>query len=343
MKAAVLRKPYNIIIQDVPMPKINRDEVLIKIGACSICGSDIHAYHGLGDDQVTYPTILGHEIAGVVAEIGEEVEGVKMGERVSADDDLTCGKCRWCLSGRPNLCADRHTLGARFDGGYAEYVKVPAKNLHRIPENVPFEHACVGQTLGIGYHGVVDRGNVQPGEFVVVIGAGPVGLSALAVSKVFEAKVLITDVVPYRLEAAKKMGADYVVDSSKEDLVKEVMNLTKNEGADKVFECVGGRAHETTLRQAVDVVRAAGRIVNFGAVSEPYMQINLGKISRWEIEFTSTRGVVHRIGATLNLMGEGKINVEPMVTHVLPLEDVKRGIELMDKKLEKAVKVALKP
>jgi threonine dehydrogenase-like Zn-dependent dehydrogenase len=284
-----------------------------------------------------------------VDKVGEDVRGVRIGERVSPDEDIRCGECRWCLSGRSNLCVKitglgRAVMDASYNGGYAEYVRVPAVNLHRIPNNIPFEQACVAQTLGVSYHAVVDRGNIQPGEFAVVLGAGPIGLSALAAAKAFDAKVLITDVVPYRLEVAKKMGADFVVDTSKEDLVKRVMDLTAGEGADKVFECVGGHAHDVTLKQAMEVVRTAGRIVVVGMVSTPpYKQIDLGKMYRWEVELVSSRGSNTRIGATLELMGKGKIDVSPMITHIIPLEDVKRGLELMDKKTENVVKVVLKP
>lgn len=346
MKAAVLRKPFDIIIEDVPTPKIGRDEVLIKVVACSICGSDLHSYDGL---KSIFPKLMGHEIAGIVAQVGEDVKGVKIGERVSPDEDIRCGACRWCLSGRSNLCVKitglgRTVMDSGYNGGYAEYLRVPAVNLHSIPDNIPFEQACVAQTLGVSYHAVVDRGNIQPGEFVVVLGAGPIGLSALAVAKSFDAKVLITDIVPHRLEVAKKMRADFVVDTSKEDLVKRVMDLTAGEGADKVFECVGGPAHDVTLRQAADVVRTAGRIVVVGMISTPpYKQINLEKMYRSEVELVASRGSNTRIGATLKLMGEGKIDVSPMITHIIPLEEVGRGLELMHKKAENVVKVVLKP
>jgi threonine dehydrogenase-like Zn-dependent dehydrogenase len=235
-------------------------------------------------------------------------------------------------------------MDSAYNGGYAEYVRVPAVNLHRIPDKIPFEQACVAQTLGVAYHAVVDRGNIQPGEFAVVLGAGPIGLSALAAAKAFDAKVLITDVVPHRLEVAKKMKADFVVDTSKEDLVKRVMDLTAGVGADKVFECVGGHAHDVTLKQAMEVARTAGRIVVVGMVSTPpYKQIDLGKMYRWEVELVASRGSNTRIGATLKLMGEGKIDVSPMITHIMPLEEVRRGLDLMYKKAENVVKVVLKP
>ena len=346
MKAAVLRKPFDIVIQDLPTPKIGRDEVLIKVVACSICGSDLHCYDGL---KPIYPKLLGHEIAGVVARVGEDVKGVRIGERVSPDEDIRCGACRWCTSGRSNLCVKitglgRAVMDSAYNGGYAEYVRVPAVNLHSIPDNIPFEQACVAQTLGVAYHAVVDRGNIQPGEFAVVLGAGPIGLSALAAAKAFDAKVLITDVVPHRLEVAKRMMADFVVDTSKEDLVKRVMDLTAGVGADKVFECVGGHAHDVTLKQAMEVARTAGRIVVVGMVSTPpYKQIDLGKMYRWEVELVASRGSNTRIGATLKLMGEGKIDVSPMITHIMPLEEVRRGLDLMYKKAENVVKVVLKP
>lgn len=351
MKAAVFRGPEDIGVEDVPIPEVGREEVLIKVGASSICGSDIHSYHGGPGAQ--YPRIPGHEIAGVISKVGEGVEDVKIGMRVSPDDDIyTCGKCEYCLVDRSNLCASRRGIGSfGAPGGFAEYVKVPivsgCVNLHEIPENIPFEHACVAQTIACGYHGVVDLGKVKAEDFVTIIGAGPIGLSVLAVAKAFGAKVLISDVLPYTLEAAEKMGADYVIDASKKDLKKEVMDLTSGCGANKVFECVGGNQVKTIV-QAIELVKTAGRFVCIGIFTNQPRELQLPitwwqTVQRKEIECSSTRGSNRRIGTSLKLMSEGKINVGPMVTHILPLKDVKRGFELMDKKLENALKVVLKP
>jgi len=219
-----------------------------------------------------------------------------------------------------------------------------------IPDNVSFEQASINQTIAVSYHGVVDLGKVQAGDFVAVIGDGSIGLSATAVAKAFGAKVLVSGHYVDRLEVARKMGADYVVNTKQEDLIKNVMSLTSGKGADKVFECVGGNQVETAM-QSVQVAKTTGRFVNIGNYTNEPRTLIMPDFYNWwginierkELECTGVRGSNRRIGATLQLLGEGKINVDPMITHVLPLKDVKRGYELMDKKLENAIKVVLKP
>lgn len=355
MRAAVFRGPYDIGVEDVPVPEVGKYEVILKVGASSICTSDIHSYHGMPNAE--YPRIPGHEVAGVAVNVGEGVKNVKVGERLSPDEDTyTCGKCDYCLADRSNLCSYRvGSLGSfGIPGGFAEYVRVPVApgglNLHKIPDNVSFEEASVNQTVAVSYHGVVDLGKVQAGDFVVVIGDGSIGLGAVAVAKALGANVLCSGHYADRLEVARKMGADYVVNAKQEDLTKRVMSLTSGKGADEVFECVGGNQVETAM-QSVQVAKTAGRFVNIGNYTNEPRTLQMPDFYTWwwvnierkELECTGVRGSNRRIGATLKLISEGKINVDPMITHALPLKDVKRGYELMDKKLENAIKVVLRP
>lgn len=341
MLAAVLNGPRDMRLEEVPTPVPGDGEVIIKVEACSICGSDLHAYEGK-HPKVTYPRILGHEFSGVVSEIGKGVRGLKEGDRVGCDTNLTCGTCTYCRGGRPNLCPGSKTLGFNMDGAYAQYVKIPAGiNIYPLPANVSFAEAALAQPLGVGFNAVKRRAQVTVGDEVAILGAGPIGMSALLLAKASGARVVVTDTLGYRLEAAKKLGADVAINVEKEDLIRKINELTNGEGVDKVIEAVGGR-QDITLQQATQIVKRGGLIVVVGTFSDNKATIRITEFKDREMELKGARGQHGTFKSCMALISSGRVDVKPMISHVLPLGEVEKGIKLMQTKQENVTKIILK-
>jgi threonine dehydrogenase-like Zn-dependent dehydrogenase len=240
MKAAILHGGNDLRHETVPDPTPASNEVVLKVQACSICGSDLHAFHG-AHPRIVFPRILGHEFAGEIVAVGKDVKNLKPGMRVCSDIDLSCGTCGPCREGRGNICDNLKTMGFDRDGAYAEYVATPATNVYRLPDAVTYDQAAIVQTLGISYHAVAHRVLPQPGEHVCVIGAGPIGLGAALIAALYSAEVTIVDLLDYRLDMAKKLGVHHTINAASADLVARALEITQGRRYDKVIEAVGGR------------------------------------------------------------------------------------------------------
>jgi len=341
MKAAVLYGPKDMRIEEVKKPVINSGEVLLRVKACAICGSDLHAFKGK-HQKVTYPRILGHEFASIVEEISNGIDGIKAGDRVVTDTNKTCGKCPQCLNGRPNLCKTTLNFGFKMDGAFAEFVKVPAGiNIYKLPDNISFEEASLAQPLGVALNAVRRRANVTVGDTVAVLGAGPIGLSAITLAKSCGARVLATDTMDFRLEIAKKMGADETVNVTKEDLIKKSMDFTNNNGFDKVIEAVGGM-QDTTIQQTTQIVKPGGLIVVVGNFSENRASIRITEFKDREIELRGSRGQHGTVPTCLILIGTGVVDMKPMITHTVTLDEVLTSMDLLENHSDRTVKVIIK-
>jgi (R,R)-butanediol dehydrogenase/meso-butanediol dehydrogenase/diacetyl reductase len=240
MKAGILYNDRDIRLGDAPDPRVGPREVLVEASHTGICGTDLHIYRGEFHSRVAYPAILGHEFGGTIQEVGREVRGFQAGDRVVVDPILPCHACPTCLSGHLNACQTLKLLGIDLDGGFGQYVAVPANRLYRLPDGVPMAFASMVEMYGLGHH-VLQRGQVQPGESVAILGAGKLGLSVLDVlcHSASPALTVITDVQPFRLSVARKLGADYALDITREDPVERVMEVTHGVGVDCVVEAVG--------------------------------------------------------------------------------------------------------
>ena len=240
MKAAILCDDRDIRLSEAPDPRIRPDEVLVETGYAGICGTDLHIYRGEFHGRVKFPAILGHEFGGIIREVGREVHGFKPGDRVVVDPIISCHDCPACLTGHLNACRTLKLLGVDLDGGFGQYVAVPSSHLFLMPDNVPMEYAPMVEMYGLGNH-ILWRGGVQPGETVVILGAGKLGLSVLDVlcHSANPGLTIITDVQPFRLEIARKLGADYAIHAEHDDPVARVAEITHGLGADCVIECVG--------------------------------------------------------------------------------------------------------
>ncbi len=345
MRAAILYGDRDIRVGDAPDPCIEPDEVLVQSQFAGICGTDLHIYRGEFHSRVAFPAIQGHEFGGIVASVGAWVRGVKAGDRVVVDPIISCHACPACLTGRPNACRTLKLLGVDLDGGYGQYVAAPASRVFALPERVPMKYAPMVEMYGLGCH-VLSRGGVQPGESVAILGAGKLGLSVLDVlcHDARPGMTVVTDRQPFRLETARRLGADCTVDVEHDDPVERVMQLTSGLGVDCVIECIGhyhdvpGR--EAPLQQAVRMVRAAGRIVTCG-LGEQLSAVHFKTLVLKEAEVIGSRVTLGEFPRAIQLLARGLLHPEILVTHEMSLREVTSAFEQVDREDPATIKVVL--
>ena len=328
MKAAVFVSPEKPLeMRDVPKPEVGPDDVLVKVAACGVCHTDLHYIdHGVPTVKKP-PMILGHEPSGTIAEAGANVKGWKEGDRVLLPAVLTCGTCEFCRRGRENICKSMVMFGNMVDGAYAEYVLAPAKDIFALPDELPLEESCIiADAISTPYHAVVNRGNVRAGDDVVVIGCGGVGMSAVQVAAAVGGSVIAVDILPEKLEMARKFGAAEVINAKEvENLGKTVKKMTGG-GADVALEVIGNPA---TQRQAFDCLKKGGRLVVVGYTHKD-LALNAGKIMFFEMEVVGSLGCRPVDYPKIIKMARlGQIHVADLVTQKFPLEDINKAFDLM--------------
>lgn len=343
MRAAVLHKPGDIRIEDLEKPKPGPEDVLIRVRAVGICGSDIHYYRTgrIGDYVVKKPLILGHESAGEIAEVGENVEGFESGDRVIIEPGVGCRKCWYCKIGRYNLCRDEKFMATPpVDGTFAEYVAWPSDFVLHLPDHLSFEEGALIEPTTVAVN-AVHKGEIRGGDIVAVLGSGPIGLVTLQVAKASGATtVYATDVEDYRLKLARKLGADEIIDVSREDSVARIMELTGGEGVDVTFEASGA---VPAAQDAIKITKRAGRVVLVGMFSEEKFPLNVLDILLKEL---TVRGILRyacQYEIALKLVSSGKVDVKPLITHEFPLEQVEKAIKMVEERSENVVKAIIRP
>lgn len=336
------RGPGNVELRDVDVPKVASDEVLVEVKRTGICGTDVHIYH----DTAFYepPVILGHEYAGVITQVGGDVSGFDVGDHVTSPATIPCGRCFMCKIGRVNRCVggEKRILGTyRANGTFTKYVTVPSRILHKIPEGVSFDEAAVAEPAACAVHNVSETVRVNPGDVVVVLGPGPMGLLSLQLAKMSGAKqVVITGISAdkERLKLAKELGADLAINVEEEDAIEVVMSLTEGLGADVVLEASGASA---ARKQAFSLVRRCGKIGLIGLTGRS-TEINLDRIVEGELEVKGSWGTVWTSWKkALDLLSSNKIKAAPLITARLPLERWREGFKIMEER--RALKVLLTP
>ncbi|MCX7029355.1 MAG: galactitol-1-phosphate 5-dehydrogenase [Spirochaetes bacterium] len=321
MKALVLKAYNRFVVEEVPAPSIAPDEVLIRVKACGICGSDVHGMDG-STGRRRPPVIMGHEAAGTIAETGSGVSSWKPGDRVTFDSTISCGACWHCRRGEINLCDNRRVLGVscaeyRRDGAFAEFVAVPARILYRLPDSLPFEEAALVESLSVAVH-AVGRAPVRPGDTALVVGAGTIGLLAMQVLKARGCTLVATaDVASERLELARRLGADAGIDTRTGDTAAEMRRLTDGRGADIVVEAVGLPA---TIRIAVESVRKGGALALVGNFS-PEIVLPLQSVVTREIALFGSCASNGEYPACLDLMAGRRVDVRSLISAVAPLAE----------------------
>jgi L-gulonate 5-dehydrogenase len=337
MKAIKVISPHNIEICDVEKPVIkNNKGVLIKVKAAGICGSDMHIYHGTSP-VATYPRIIGHEVVGIVEEIGECVSNVKVGDHVIVDPVISCGECYACRIGRQNVCSTLKVRGVHEDGGYREYMVVPEDSTHILSKDLYWEEAVMIEPFTIAAQ-VCSRGEVTKEDTVFIMGAGPVGESILRVAKKIGAKCIVSDINETKLERVKRLGADCVINAKKQDVNDVIMNETNNQGV-----TVGIDAACTTrsLAEIIHYVVSAGRLVVLGFSDEP-SNITPLYITAKEIDIRGSRLHNNKFPQVVKWFNDKEIVAKDMISHVFKFTDIHEAIKLIEDKNIDTRKVILK-
>ena len=341
MKAVLLSQPGHIELVDMPDEDPRPGEVKLRIEACSVCGSDLEGLHGQ-HPLMTFPRVMGHEVASVVEAVGEGVTSVSVGDRVAGTGRKACRSCDACRDNRPADCSNLGGPGFTAHGAYAESMTVVADRLTPIPANLSFEEAAVAQPVGIANHAVSGRAQVRAGETVLIQGCGPIGLSAMMLAKLRGARVISTDIVDYRVQRARELGADLAINTHKEDIFSPIQDLTDGNGVDKVIECVGGDQDETLL-QAIEAVRKSGLVVVVGSFAENRATVPIIDFKFGEKSLIGSQGMPEGYDPVFELISSGHLDVKPLITHRVPLEQAPHALDLMERKAEQVMKVVLLP
>jgi len=340
MKAAVLHGIRNIRLEDVPKPEISSDEVLIKVKDVGICGTDIHFYRG--EWKVKTPLIPGHEFSGTIAEVGANVKDLEVGDRVVAEPNIVCGSCYFCrMSERNFFCEKLKAVGVDVDGAFADYVKTKKENVYKFPENLSFEEAALIEPLACCIRGL-DNTKIKVGDTVAIIGAGPIGLLLLQLVKMTGAlKVIQTDLKEERLDLARELGADYVVNVQEENPVKKIKELTGGYGVDVAIEAVGS---PEAINQAMQATRKGGHLNIFGVSPQNAVwKVKPFDLYSKELTITTSYRSPFTFQRAVKIASYGKVKLKPLISHIFSLSEINHAFEILDKKLEKTVKVLIKP
>ncbi len=328
MKAAVFHgSDVGLKVEDIPVPEIGGDEILVKVAACGVCHTDLHYIeHGVPTFKKP-PVVLGHEASGIVQNVGADVSNVRVGQRVLIPAVLTCGRCTACRQGRENICSDMKMLGNHFDGAFAEYVAVPSKDVLDLPESLPLEESSIiADAISTPYHAVKNRARVQPGDTVVIFGCGGVGMNAVQLASAAGGYVIAVDINDRKLQWAAEFGAAKTINATQVERVsKEVKKLTGG-GADIAMEVIG---NPRTIEEAFECVRVGGRLCVVGYTHEA-ISIVAGKIMFKEIEVVGSLGCrpVDYI-PLIRMAVQGKIDVKKQVTHRFSLDEIDKAFEAM--------------
>ena len=340
MKAAVLYGARDMRLEDRPVPTFGDDEVLLKVAACGVCGSDVHYFaHGrIGDQVVESPMPVGHEVSAFVADFGSAVEGLEKGQRVAVDPARPCGACEQCLHGRQNCCPNVRFFGTPpVDGTFQEYYAVSPRQCIPIPANMTMAEAAFLEPLLVGVH-ANNMVPTRPGESCVIIGAGPIGLSCMLMAKASGASPLIvTDKLDYRLDLAAKMGAVHTINVTKDEPAEAIQDITGG-GAHCLFDCTNT---SEGLPQAIASGRIGSRVAWVGITGEDTITIEPHVARRKQLLIQLIRRSVHGFPQGLRLMADGIIDVKPMITHHLPLARIHEAFDMVEHYADGVVKAMI--
>ena len=343
MKSLILTEYNHLEIADMPVPALGPNDVLVRVKACGICGSDVHGYDGSSGRRIP-PIVMGHEAAGTIAAIGSGVSGFRQGDRVTFDSTVYCGQCEFCARGEVNLCDQRQVVGVscgdyRRHGAFAEYVSVPAHILYPLPDSVSFAEAAMLEAVSVALHAVRISPPIRGGT-VLVIGAGMIGLLILQAAKAAGAAcVLIADVDATRLNLARQVGADETIHASGAALQSEVMRLTSGKGVDVALEAVG---RNETVAAAIQSVRKGGGVMLVGNIA-PEVTIPLQKVVTRQLRLQGSCASAGEYPEAIDLVASGAIQVKPLITAVAPLEDGPEWFRRLHAREPNLMKVILTP
>ena len=343
MKALVLKQPMRLEYEDVPEPTIGDEEVLVRVLACGICGSDVHGLDG-STGRRQPPLVMGHEASGVIAQTGRGVAGWSEGDRVTFDSTVFCGKCWFCRRGQINLCDNRRVLGVscdeyRRDGAFAQYVAVPQHILYRVPDSVSYEQAAMIEAISIAFH-AVRRTPMVLNDTAVVVGAGMIGLLVVQALRLAGCGTIVAvDLDEWRLALARTLGADVVCRADACDVAEEVRGLTGRRGADLAFEVVGAGP---SLQTAIHSLRKGGQLVLVGNLA-PRVPLPLQAVVTRELTLLGSCTSCGEYPACLDMLARQAVRVDPLISSVAPLAQGADWFQRLYHKEPGLLKVILKP
>lgn len=342
MKALELEAYKKLVYKDIPKPTPGPEELLIKVEACGICGSDVHGFDGSTGRRIP-PVVMGHEAAGVVEELGPGAEGFSVGDRVTFDSTLSCGHCYYCRRGQINFCENRRVLGVSCDeyrqnGAFAEHVVVPARVCYPLPEELSFVDAALTEPLSIAVHGV-EITPLAVGDSVLVVGAGMIGLLTIAVLRARGCgRIYASDIDGFKLEKAKEFGADITIDASKEN-VEEAIRRRDRHGVAAALDAVG---NTPSINSAIPAIRRGGTMTLIGNLS-PKIEVPLQVVVSRQIRLQGSNASSGEYPACLELLRQGAINTESFVSAVAPLSEGVDWFERLYNAEKGLLKVVLDP
>jgi len=343
MKALVkyARGEGNMEIREIPEPSPGANQVKGEVKAAGICGSDIHIYHDEIDIPMNPPFVVGHEFCGVIAAVGPGVSNWQIGDRVTSETAFSvCERCAYCRTGHYNLCRDRKGIGFWFDGAFTNYVIVPEKRVHKLPDNVDFISGALCEPLSIVTHGVIDLSHVEAGDTVLVSGVGAIGLLAAQVARAEGAKVILsgTSLDVGRFELAKSLGFEALVNIEEQDLPDIVNKTTEGMGVDVVLECSGA---PEAARMGLDAIKKQGVYAQIGLFGKPF-ELNFERIAYKELRVSGSFSQIWTAwDISLKLLERGIVQTRPLVTDIFPISQWEQAFSKFESK--QGVKVVLKP
>jgi L-iditol 2-dehydrogenase len=342
MKALLLSQYRHLEMIDVPTPMAGPGEVLIRVAACGVCGSDVHGYDGSSGRRIP-PIVMGHEAAGTIAAVGAGVADFAEGQRVTFDSTIYCGACAYCARGEVNLCDNRQVLGVscgdyRRAGAFAEYVAVPSRIVYRLPETISFAEAAMLEAVAVAIHGV-SLTSLSRDSTALVLGAGTIGLLTLQALRVAGCeRVLVADVDASRLKLAKELGATEVL-SAETDIVAQVLQRTGGAGVDAAVEAVG---QNETVSAAIASVRKGGCVTLVGNIT-PEVTLPLQRVVTRQIRLQGSCASAGEYPKAIELMASGAIRVKPLITAIAPLDEGPKWFERLYAREPNLMKVVLTP
>ncbi|WP_300253156.1 zinc-binding alcohol dehydrogenase family protein [uncultured Subdoligranulum sp.] len=326
MKAVQIVKPNELRVIDVPKPTLDEhNNVLVKMTAAGICGSDVGIYHGT-NAAATYPRIIGHEMVGVVAEVGPTARKVKVGDRVIIDQVVPCGHCYACRKGRPNVCGNLQVRGVHIDGGYREYMAVPDTDCYLVPDMLSDTEAVMIEPTTIAVQ-CCSRAQLESEDTVLIIGSGALGSSILRIVKQFQPrKIIVSDIDDAKLEEALKNGATDVINSLKEDVPARCHELTDGYG---VTVSIDAACVKTSLITALNATGSAGRVITMGFSVAP-TEVNQFAITSKELDVRGSRLQNRKFQDVIDLINAGKVDLRGSISHTFPLTEAQKAFDFVD-------------
>ena len=341
MKAFFVKQPHEFRLIDSEIPRLAPHDVLVRVGACGICGSDLDIIEGSRPMEVTaYPLIAGHEFAGRVEEVGSAVGDLRPGDKVAVDTIVGCGRCRNCLRGWGCHCLTAfNQLGCTLPGGMAEFAAVERRQLYRLPAEIDVSAAALCEPAGCAAHGV-SKADLRPGDNVVIVGCGPIGALALQTARLFSpARLILVEIDERKLRLGERLGATHTVNARTEDVPARVLDITRGAGADAVIECTGA---VEPIRQSFSYIGVKGRTVIIGVPPVRTLEVDFLKMLMQDSLVRPSNGYTREIWLwVLDLLVNGFYDAEAIITHRLPLSEVTTGFRILQERQELACKVML--